>query len=109
MQVKGWRILEYTATGKTRSKYIYQLYRDMQDGHLKIYYNISTIEDLRRQLQAHEVNYDADEPKVLGKDKVRMKINRSPDMSDSLYIANYARLYTFEYGSHARRFKTVSI
>ena len=109
MQIKGWRILEYVATGKTRSKYIYQLYRDMQDGRLKVYYNLSTSEQLRRQLQAHEVNYDADEPKILGKDKVRMKINRSPDMSDSLYIANYSRLYTAEYGSHARRFKTVSI
>lgn len=109
MQIKGWRILEYVSTGKTRSKYIYQLYRDMQDNRLKIYYNLSTSEQLRRQLQAHEVNYDADEPKILGKDKVRMKINRSPDMSDSLYIANYSRLYTSEYGSHARRFKTVSI
>ena len=109
MQVKGWRILEYVSTGKTRSKYIYQLYRDMQDGRLKIYYNLSTSEQLRRQLQAHEVNYDADEPKILGKDKVRMKINRSPDMSDSLYLANYSRLYTSEYGSHARRFRTVSI
>ena len=109
MQIKGWRILEYVSTGKTRSKYIYQLYRDMQDNKLKIYYNLSTSEQLRRQLQAHEVNYDADEPKILGKDKIRMKINRSPDMSDSLYIANYSRLYTSEYGSHARRFKTVSI
>lgn len=109
MQIKGWRILEYVSTGKTRSKYIYQLYRDMQDNRLKIYYNLSTSEQLRRQLQAHEVNYDADEPKILGKDKIRMKINRSPDMSDSLYIANYSRLYTSEYGSHARRFKTVSI
>ena len=109
MQVKGWRILEYVSTGKTRSKYIYQLYRDMQDGRLKIYYNLSTSEQLRRQLQAHEVNYDADEPKILGKDKIRMRINRSPDASDSLYIANYSRLYSAEYGSHARRFKTVSI
>ena len=99
----------YTATGKSRSEYIYQLYRDLEDGRLKIYYNISTIEDLRRQLQAHEVNYDGDKPKVLGKDKIRMKINRSPDMSDSCYLANYARLYTSEYGSHARRFRTVSI
>ena len=81
----------------------------MQDGRLKIYYNLSTLEQLRRQLQAHEVNYDADEPKILGKDKVRMKINRSPDMSDSLYIANYSRLYTSEYGSHARRFRAVSL
>lgn len=109
MQIKGWRILEYIATGKSRSEYIYQLYRDLEDGHLKIYYNISTIEDLRRQLQAHEVNYDGDKPKILGKDKVRAKINRSPDMSDSLYLANYSRLYTSEYGSHARRFRTVSI
>lgn len=109
MQVKGWRVLEYVATGKTRSKYIYQLYRDMQDGKLKIYYNIPTIELLRRQLQAHEVNYDSGEPKIGGKDKVRMKIGSSPDASDSCYIANYSRLYTSEYGSHARRFRTVSI
>jgi hypothetical protein len=109
LQTKGWRITEYIATGKSRSQWLYQEMRDMSDGRLKIFYKIKSYETLRKEMQAHEVNYDGDKPKVLGKDKVREKINHSPDENDSFYIANYVRHQISEYGTHARRYRTVNI
>ena len=109
MQIKGWRITEYLATGKNRSTYIYQLSRDLDDGRLKIYYKIPLYEELRRELQAHKVNYDGQDPKVCPKGEVRMQISRSPDISDSLYIANYCRISNGEHGSRLRKFRSVSI
>lgn len=108
MQIKGWRITECIATAKTRSSSIYQLSRDLDDGTLHIYYKIPQYEELRRELQAHEVNYDGQEPKVCPKAKIREKLNRSPDLSDALSWSNYIRNQTKEYGSHAHRFRTAS-
>ncbi|MBQ9160902.1 MAG: phage terminase large subunit [Methanobrevibacter sp.] len=109
MQIKGWRITEYLATGKNRSSYIYKLSRDLDDGHLKIYYKIPLYEELRRELQAHKVNYDGQEPKVCPKAEVRALLSRSPDISDSCYIANYIRSISDEHGSHIRKIRSVSL
>lgn len=108
MQVKGWRITEYLATGQNRSQYIYQLARDLDDGKVKMYYKLKNYEELRRELQAHKVNYDGKDPKVCPKSIVRQMINRSPDFSDSTYIANYCRIQIQEVKSHSRKFRFVN-
>lgn len=92
MRTRGWYISIYTATARTRSQGFYDLMLDMDAGKVKIYDQMETIDELRRQLMTHtyEMN-DKLEPSVLQKKKIKELIGHSPDEADSAMIANWIR------------------
>ena len=91
MKMRGWFITEYVATHKSRSENYYQLMLDMDSGALKISHNLYGLDDLKRELSAHTYELVNQEPSVCKKDKIKQAIGRSPDLADSLMVANYAK------------------
>lgn len=91
MKMRGWQITEYVATHKSRSENYYQLMLDMDSGSLKIYHELYGLDDLKRELSAHTFEMINQEPSVCKKEKIKQAIGRSPDLADSLMIANFAR------------------
>ena len=61
----------------------------MDAGGVKIYKDISTIGELRKELSAHTYEMENQEPKVLKKAKVKEALGRSPDLADSFMIASW--------------------
>lgn len=100
MRVIGWFILIYTATSQSRSQGYYNYHLDMDSGEAKISNELSTMEELRRQLMTHtyEMN-DKLEPVVLNKKKIKEILGYSPDEADSAMIANWARRAANGYGN----------
>lgn len=92
MRTKGWFITEYTATSQSRSKGYYDLSLDMDAGDIRIYQQLETMSELKRQLQSHsyEMN-DKLEPVVIQKKKIKEIIGKSPDEADSFMICNWRR------------------
>lgn len=89
LRVRGWNLTEYVATSKSRSEGYYNLMLNMDAGDVKIYKDISTIGELRKELSAHTYEMENQEPKVLKKAKVKEALGRSPDLADSFMIANW--------------------
>lgn len=92
LRSRGWFVSVYTATAKTRSEGYYNLMLDMDAGKVKIYDQMETLDELRRQLMTHsfEMN-DKLEPSVIQKKKIKEVIGHSPDEADSAMIANWIR------------------
>ncbi len=91
MRAKGWQITDYKATGKSRSENYYNLYLDFDSCSVRILKSLSSLDELRRELSAHTYDMDNQDPKVVPKDKLKLKIGRSPDFADSLMIASFCR------------------
>ena len=91
LRERGWHILEYTATHKSRSENYYNLMMDMDSGDIKIYHEINDLDGLRRELGAHSYEMINQEPSVVKKEKIKATVGHSPDRADSFAIANYAR------------------
>lgn len=90
MILRGWNPTIYEATTQSRSDIYYNTSLDMDDGSVKILLGIDDGE-LHRQLSAHTYEMKEQQPKVIGKDKLKLLLNRSPDNSDSFVIANWGR------------------
>lgn len=92
MRTRGWFISVYTATARTRSQGFYDLMLDMDAGKVKVYTEMETIDELKKQLMTHtyEMN-DKLEPNVVQKKKIKELIGHSPDEADSAMIANWIR------------------
>lgn len=91
LRERGWQVLEYTATHKSRSENYYQLMLDLDSGEMKIYHDLNDLDGLRRELAAHSYTMNNQEPSVVKKEKIKLSIGHSPDRADSFCIANYAR------------------
>lgn len=90
MRRSGWFITLYEATSTTRSWGYYNMKQEMDDGSLKILHGLDDGE-LRRQLAAHTYEMTEQVPKVVGKDKLKLALNRSPDNADSAMIAAWVK------------------
>lgn len=89
---RGWKVTEYVATAQTRSENFWNLHVELDDCKLKIWRKITELQELKRELLAHEYKFDdAQKIKVISKDKIKDTIARSPDLADSCMIANYCR------------------
>ena len=91
LRERGWQVLEYTATHKTRSENYYNLMMDMDSGEVKILHDMIGLDDLRRELMSHSFEMNNQEPSVVKKEKIKQAIGHSPDLADSFQICNYAR------------------
>lgn len=91
LRERGWQVLEYTATHKTRSQNYYNLMMDMDAGDIRIYQSMEGLDELRRELMAHSFELVNQEPSVVKKDKIKQAIGHSPDFADSFMIAAYAK------------------
>lgn len=91
LRSRGWQVIEYTATHKSRSENYYNLMLDMDAGDVKIFECMQNIDELRRELMAHSFTMNNQEPDVVKKDKIKQAIGHSPDFADSFMICNYAR------------------
>lgn len=91
LRSRGWQVIEYTATHKSRSENYYNLMMDMDAGDVKIFECMQNIDELRRELMAHSFTMNNQEPDVVKKDKIKQTIGHSPDFADSFMICNYAR------------------
>ena len=90
LRIRGWYISLYEATTRSRSWGYYNFRNDMDQGLIKIKFDIDDGE-LRRQLSAHTYLMEEQVPKVLKKDKIKDVIGHSPDQADSAMIANWVR------------------
>ena len=91
LRERGWQVIEYTATHKSRSENYYNLMLDMDSGEVKVLNSMVELDELRRQLMSHSFTMSNQEPDVVKKDKIKQALGHSPDLSDSFMIANYAR------------------
>lgn len=91
LKERGWQLTEYIATHKSRSQGYYQLMLDMDSGDIKVYHDISTLDNLRKQLMAHSYEMNNQEPSVVKKEKIKAAIGHSPDEADSFMIANWVK------------------
>lgn len=91
LRERGWQVIEYIATHKTRSENYYNLMMDMDAGEVKIYHEMQGLDELRRELMSHSFEMSNQEPSVVKKEKIKQAIGHSPDLADSFQIANYAR------------------
>lgn len=91
LRSRGWQVIEYTATHKSRSENYYNLMLDMDAGDVKIFECMQDIDELRRELMAHAFTMNNQVPDVVKKDKIKQAIGHSPDFADSFMICNYAR------------------
>jgi len=89
LRVRGWNLTEYVATSKSRSEGYYNLMLNMDSGTIKIYKDISTLAQLRKELGAHTYEMENQEPKVLKKAKLKESLGHSPDVADSFMIAGW--------------------
>lgn len=88
---RGWAAMEFTATHKSRSENYNQLQLDFDSGDLKLYHEMNGLEDLRKELLAHTFEMNNQEISVEKKEKIKLRLGRSPDLSDALAIANWCR------------------
>ena len=91
LKERGWFLMEYTATHKSRSEGYYQLMLDMDSGDIKILNTIDNLDELRKELAAHTYEMNNQTPDVVKKDKIKQMIGHSPDEADSFMIANWVR------------------
>ena len=91
LRSRGWQVIEYTATHKSRSENYYNLMMDMDAGDVKILEGMQGLDELRRELMSHSFTMKNQEPDVVKKDKIKQAIGHSPDLADSFAICNYAR------------------
>lgn len=89
LRVRGWNLTEYVATSKSRSEGYYNLMLNMDSGTIKIYKDVSTLGELRKELGAHTYEMENQEPKVIKKSKLKETLGRSPDVADSFMIASW--------------------
>ena len=89
LRVRGWNLTEYVATSKSRSEGYYNLMLNMDSGTIKIYKDVSTLAELRKELVAHTYEMENQEPKVLKKAKLKEALGHSPDVADSFMIASW--------------------
>lgn len=89
LRVRGWTLTEYVNTGQSRSDNYYKLMLNMDSGTIKLYKDVSTLGELRKELGAHTYEMENQEPKVIKKSKLKGTLGRSPDYSDSFMIASW--------------------
>lgn len=89
LRVRGWTLTEYVNTGQSRSDNYYNLMLNMDSGTIKLYEDVSTLGELRKELGAHTYEMENQEPKVIKKSKLKETLGRSPDYSDSFMIASW--------------------
>lgn len=89
LRVRGWTLTEYVNTGQSRSDNYYNLMLNMDSGTIKLYKDVSTLGELRKELGAHTYEMENQEPKVIKKSKLKETLGRSPDYSDSFMIASW--------------------
>ena len=89
LRVRGWNLTEYVATSKSRSEGYYNLMLNMDSGTIKIYKDVSTLGELRKELGAHTYEMENQQPKVIKKSKLKEILGHSPDYSDSFMIASW--------------------
>lgn len=87
LKERGWFIREYTATHKSRSENYYQLSLDMDSGTIKLYHEMASYDNLRKELSGHTFKFENQTPSVCKKEDIKMRIGHSPDFADSLEIA----------------------
>lgn len=87
LKERGWFIKEFTATHKSRSENYNQLQLDFDSGKVKLYHEMNGLDDLRKELAGHTFVMDGQIISVEKKEKIKMRIGRSPDQADSLAIA----------------------
>lgn len=94
MRSKGWRINDFIAGAASTSNFknlrgetIYGMGQALDQGKLKIFSRLKTLDKLREQLMAHE--YTTEERTIVVKSKKTIKetLGRSPDHAESAYIA----------------------
>lgn len=88
---RGWNVREFTATHKSRSENYNQLQLDFDSGGLKLYHEMNGLEDLRKELLAHTFEVNNQEISVEKKEKIKLRLGRSPDLADALAIANWCQ------------------
>lgn len=108
MRMKNWAIHAYTATAKARSQHYWDLHQDMDEGKVKLYSELSGMSELTRELGVHTYEFVDQVPKVCKKEEIKAQLGRSPDLADSLMIANAARHQGTNFGV-SNRFKVASI
>jgi len=98
MRRNGWYIQEFIAGSRSegnyknkRSEAYWELAQGMDSGKYKIYNQLETKDELRRQLMAHEYTVEDKVVRILPKDKVKEALGYSPDHSDSAVIAFYVQ------------------
>lgn len=89
LRVRGWTLTEYVNTGQSRSDNYYNLMLNMDSGTIKIYKDVSTLTELRKELGAHTYEMENQQPKVIKKSKLKEILGHSPDYSDSFMIASW--------------------
>lgn len=89
LRVRGWTLTEYVNTGQSRSDNYYNLMLNMDSGTIKLYKDVSTLGELRKELGAHTYEMENQEPKVIKKSKLKEVLGRSPDVADSFMIASW--------------------
>lgn len=90
MRNKGWFITEYTATASSRSKGFYNFFKHLDEGKTKIFNELETINELRKQLMAMTYDFkDNLEPTVIQKKKLKEILGYSPDEADSAMICDW--------------------
>ncbi len=90
MRARGWFITEYTATASSRSKGFYDLFKHLDDGTTKIFAQLETMSDLRKQLTAMTYEFKENlEPSIIQKKKLKEILGHSPDEADSFMICDW--------------------
>lgn len=90
MRSKGWFITVYEATARSRSQGYFDASQSMDGTKLRLYSQLETLGELRKQLSV--LTYEFDEnllPVVLNKKKVKEMLGYSPDEADSFMIAHW--------------------
>jgi hypothetical protein len=90
MRNKGWFITEYTATASSRSQGFYNFFKHLDEGKTKIFNELETIGELRKQLMAMTYEFKENlEPSVIQKKKLKEILGYSPDEADSAMICDW--------------------
>ncbi len=90
MKSLGWRINEYTATGKSRNETMLNMRRALDEGEIQILQGENYRghdDELWREISAHDTDIVDGVEKVTKKDKIKEILGRSPDYADSFSIA----------------------
>lgn len=102
MRTKGWFPKEYKAGASSpkdqynnlRTESLWEMSQAMINGTFKIYSHIDMLDQLRKELMAHEYTIVDRTIKVEPKDKIKERIGYSPDISDALVIAHWTAFGT---------------
>lgn len=90
MKMLGWRIDEYTATGKSRNETLLNMRRALDEGEVQVLQGDNYRghdNELWRELSAHDTDIVDGVEKVTKKEKIKEVLGRSPDYADSFSIA----------------------